>query len=317
VSTIQSLISLVIPVFNEEDSLPALLSRLTEFIKGNPDYNFEFIFVDDGSTDSSVEVLRSFMPQFSNLRVITLTRNFGHQMALLAGMSAAKGEAVIFLDADLQDPPELIKEMLSAYREGFDIVSSQRISREGSSFKRSCYYLYYRIQRYFSDIKMLEDSGDFGLFSRRVVEVIKALPERHIYLRGLRSWTGYPQTIIRYHRPARIAGDSSYSLRKLVMLALDGILAFSSWPLRFSSFLGFITVCASFCFFLYSVFIKLFVGGSPVGFTALIGLLLFTSGVQLLSLGLIGEYIGRIYGEVKQRPRFIIREEFASIDKTS
>jgi len=316
VSSNQRLISLVIPVFNEEDSLPALVSRLTAVIAVNSDYIFECIFVDDGSADSSIEVLRGLIGQLSNFRVIALTRNFGHQMALLAGMSAAKGEAVIFLDADLQDPPELIKEMLSAYREGFDIVSSQRISREGSGFKRSCYYLYYRIQRYFSDIKMLEDSGDFGLFSRRVVEVIKALPERHVYLRGLRSWTGYSQTVIQYHRPERAAGDSGYSLKKLVMLALDGILAFSSWPLRFSSFLGFITVCASFCFFLYSVIIKLFIGGTPVGFTALIGLLLFTSGVQLLSLGLIGEYIGRIYGEVKQRPRYLIREEFSSKDKT-
>jgi len=308
----KTLISLIFPVLNEEAVLPHLFAKIEERERLLSEYEFELIFVDDGSTDASVRLLQEYAEKRERIKVVVLSRNFGQQFALFAGLSRTAGQAAILLDADLQDPPELLPEILSAYKEGFDIVSTIKISRKGNLLRRFFYFAYYRVARWTSQTEVVLDSGDFGLLSRRVIDVIKELPERQLYLRGLRSWAGFRQKVISFHRPDREFGESGYSTTKLISLALDGILSFSILPLRAASLLGILTILTSFLFFCYALYVKWTYGNSPIGFTALVGLLLFTSGVQLLSLGIIGEYIGRIYGEVKRRPRYLVREEFGS-----
>lgn len=304
--------TLVIPLLNEEASLPALFRELELLDTAVPNAEFEWVLVDDGSQDRTPIILKELLLRRDLVRIVLFSRNFGHQAALFAGLERATGDAVIFLDADLQDPPALVPTMIEQFRGGAHIVATQKAARHGRIFKRLCYFLYYRILDRLSDVGVLLDSGDFGLISRRVVNLLKELPERHLYLRGLRQWTGLPTVILPFNRPDRLFGSSGYSIRKLIALALDGILSFSIAPLRFASILGSCTVGLGFLFFGYSVWMKLFGAAVPVGFTAIIGFILFTSGVQLLSIGLIGEYIGRIYGEVKNRPRYVVLEESSS-----
>lgn len=305
------LISLIFPVFNEEQSLPHLFTRI-ESIRSellNSNLELEIVFIDDGSSDLSLELLCDYRGNKSNVKIISFSRNFGHQSALLAGLHRTTGDAVIILDADLQDPPELIPALIQAFREGYDIVSTVKESRDETLFKKFLYFCFYRIAKLLNEQDVLLDSGDFCLLSKRVVQVIKLLPERQVYLRGLRSWVGFRSKQIFFNRPKRVYGKSKYSSSKLIGLALDGILSFSILPIRLVSLLGVSVVISSIFFFCYSLYIKFYFGSSPSGFTAIVGLLLLTSGTQLLSLGIIGEYIGRIYREVKKRPRFIVKEE--------
>jgi len=305
-------ISLIFPILNEELMLPHLFERISKLRIELSNLTFEIIYIDDGSTDQSLNLLRAFSSSNENVKVISLSRNFGHQSALLAGLQRATGDAVIILDADLQDPPELIPSLIEAYKSGFDVVSTVKRSRGESMVKRFFYFSFYRIAKLLNESDVLLDSGDFCLLSKRTVEVINSLPERQIYLRGLRSWVGFRHKQIFFDRPKRIYGETKYSVGKLIRLALDGILSFSILPLRLVSLLGVVILLLSALFFCYSVYVRLVLGTSPSGFTAIIGLLLLTSGAQLISLGIIGEYIGRIYREVKNRPRFVVSEEIGS-----
>jgi glycosyltransferase involved in cell wall biosynthesis len=304
--------SVLIPVLNEERCIPKLLIELSNMELKFNELLFEFIFIDDGSSDSTVSILRQFSETHPRVEILVFSRNFGHQAALFAGLSRVTGVAAIILDADLQDPPELIHEFIKAFDDGYDIVATRKISRRGGKVWRLCYASYYRLQKLLSDTEVVLDSGDFGLLSRRVVDIINSLSERNLYLRGLRSWTGFPQKIIDFHRPNRIEGKTKYSILKLLRLAADGIFSFSNLPLRASGALGLLVILVSAIFLIYNLYIKFFTNTAPTGFTAIITVVLFMSGVQLLSLGIIGEYLGRMYTEIKLRPRFLIKNEYRS-----
>ena len=310
----QALLSLVLPVYDEEDVLPRLYQRLLE---AAPAWGvaWEAIFVDDGSRDGSLELLRRLSREDPRVRVVALARNFGHQAALSAGLQHARGDAVVVLDADLQDPPEVVGELLERWRQGFQIVYGVRTRRKEGLVKRTLYAGFYRLMRALTDFDLPLDSGDFCLMDRRVVDAINSLPERNRFVRGLRAWVGFAQVGVRYERAARAAGTTKYPFVKLVTLALDGIINFSVRPLSWIALLGVATSLLSFLglvFFALHRFIgfKVF-GYAPQdvpGFTSIIFSILFIGGMQLFALGLIGEYVGRILSEVKRRPLYIARE---------
>ena len=300
-------LSIVIPVLNEQSTLPELLKRVGKVmddISGGP---HELLFVDDGSSDRTVAILEEAIRGDPRIRLVSLSRNFGHQAAISAGLDHARGDAVVIMDGDLQDAPEEIPRFLGLYREGYDVVYARRLRRKEGFLLRATYFLFYRILAALADIQIPLDAGDFGLISRRVVEVLKATPERTRYLRGLRTWAGFRQIGIDVERSARFAGQAKYRTGQLFKLALDGIFAFSTVPLRAASGLGAFAVLSSFGFLLYSLWAKLIAHDPPRGFTALIFVIVFLSGVQLLFLGIIGEYIGRIYQETKQRPLYVVQ----------
>jgi glycosyltransferase involved in cell wall biosynthesis len=285
--------------------LPELLRRLgvvIDSIEGGP---HEIVLVDDGSTDRSLALLEEASRDEPRLTVVALSRNFGHQAALAAALDHVLGDAVVLMDADLQDNPEVIHQFLEKYREGFEVVYAKRIRRKESWWLRTLYYLFYRLISQISDMRLPLDAGDFGLISRRVVEQLRRMPEHHRYLRGLRSWVGFPQIGIEVERNERYAGRSRYKLGHLAMLAADGIFAFSIVPIRGATVLGAFAMVLPLLYVLYSIIAKLFFNQAPRGFTALVSLIVFAFGVQLIFLGIIGEYVGRIYEEVKARPLYI------------
>lgn len=301
-------ISVVVPIYNEEENLPELERRLSSALTGLG-LPYEVIFVNDGSRDRSFQIARSMAEADPHLKVIDLSRNFGHQAALYAGLCRAKGDAVVLIDGDLQDPPEVIPRLVEAWRQGNSVVFAVRQKRKEGWLKRLAYTVYYRILRSISYIPIPLDSGDFSLMDRRVVDLLRDMRERNKFLRGLRSWVGFTQTSVVYERDARFAGKSKYSLRKLFRLAFDGLIAYSYVPLRVSFVFGTIVSVAS--FLLASLyFAQRILSDSPIpqGFTTLAILILFLGGVQLLSVGLLGEYVGRIYDEVKARPEYVERE---------
>jgi dolichol-phosphate mannosyltransferase len=264
------------------------------------------VLVDDGSSDATFDLVEAAASSDERIVGIMLSRNFGHQAALSAALEATVGDVVIVMDGDLQDRPEEIPRFLEEYRNGFDVVYAQRVDRQEGLILRFCYFLFYRVIAVLADVRLPLDAGDFALMSRRVVDRIVAMPERHRYLRGLRTWVGFNQTGIPVSRAPRASGTSSYSFSRLVRLAFDGIFSFSVAPLRAASILGFVATAAAVIFSLYALYARLFTGESPRGFTALIVVITFFSGVQLLFLGVIGEYIGRLYGEAKGRPEYIV-----------
>lgn len=301
-------LSVVVPVFNEQENLPELVRRLAEVLpRCAPTY--ELILVNDGSRDRSMEMLRDFAAQHPFLRVIDFSRNFGHQAAMYAGMRRASGDVVILMDGDLQDPPEVLPELVERWREGYDVVYAIRKKRKEGPLKRLLYYVYYRLLRSVSYVSIPLDSGDFSLMDRRVVALLAEMPERNKFLRGLRAWVGFRQTSYEYERSARFAGEPKYTFTKLMKLALDGIISYSFVPLRISYAVGMITSVLSFAlafvYFAQRLFSDQFI---PQGFTTLALLVLFLGGVQLFSIGILGEYVGRIYDEVKRRPDYIERE---------
>jgi dolichol-phosphate mannosyltransferase len=307
-------LTLVVPLFDEEAVLPELERRLTAVANGL-DAEVAIVAVDDGSRDKTGELLRAWAAREPRLVVLRLARNFGHQMALSAGLAEARGDAVALLDGDLQDPPELLAEMVARWREGFAVVYGVRRNRQEGLLKRGAYALFYRLLRRMASLEIPVDAGDFCLLDRRVADVLVALPERSRFLRGLRSWTGFRQVGIPYDRPARAAGDAKYSWPRLFELGLDGLLNFSHVPLRLASYLGFATALlalAGLVFYFVWWAAGFEIGGrrpqDAAGFMTLATLLLFFAGVQLLSLGLLGEYVGRIFVEVKQRPGWIVAE---------
>lgn len=306
--------SLVIPCFNESAVLPLLEPRLVGFLQ-TLGLTWEVIFVDDGSRDSTFQQLAAMHQREPRFKVLALSRNFGHQAALCAGLSAARGQYIGIADADLQDPPELFSQCIQRLKEGYEVVYAIRKKRKESFVKRSAYSVFYRLLRWISEVEIPLDSGDFCLMHRRVVQVMTAMPERNVFLRGLRAWTGFRQIGIEYERQARAAGETKYPFRKLLRLAADGVFAFSTLPLRAATLLGFGGLMLSLFFGMFIVAWRVlgfrFMGHTAAelpGWTAVICVVLFLGGIQFLLLGCMGEYIGRIYTEVKQRPRWIVRE---------
>ena len=298
-------VSLAIPVYNEEAVLPELLRRTTAVLDSLPGGPHEIVLADDGSSDRTLEILEKAAVTHERLSVVALSRNFGHQTALTAALDHVTGDVAILMDADLQDPPEAIPTLLAAYSQGYDVVYVRRTKRKEPWWLRICYYLFYRLLAILSVIPVPRDAGDFGLMSRRVIEEIRRMPEHHRYLRGLRSWVGFRQIGIPIERSARHAGRSKYNPIKLSMLAFDGIFAFSIVPLRAAMIMGGGAIFLSVLFTLYSLYVKFWLH-SPQGFTATIVVMTFLSGVNLFFLGIIGEYLGRVYEETKARPHYVI-----------
>jgi len=299
-------LSIAIPVYNEETVLLELYRRLTNVldqVEGGP---HEMVFVDDGSSDSTREILEGLAIADTRVKAVLLSRNFGHQSALSAALDYVTGDAVVLMDGDLQDAPETILRFLEQYRHGFDVVYAIREKRKESWWLKACYAGFYRVIHHLSELRLPEGAGDFALLSRRVVDRITTMPERHRYLRGLRHWVGYRQIGIAVERDPRHSGISKYSFSKLFQLAFDGIFSFSVKPLRAATLLGFATTTASLAFVTFSIFAHLFFSRSPAGFTALITFMTLLAGIQLLFLGLIGEYVGRIYEQVKLRPMYVV-----------
>lgn len=300
-------LSVAIPLYNEESVLPELLQRLNSVLDRIPGGPHEIVFIDDGSTDRTLAVLEQTAMHDPRITVFSLSRNFGHQAALSAALDNVTGDAVILMDGDLQDTPETIPMFLEKFNQGFDVVYAQRIKRKDPWWLRLCYYTYYRLLASISEIHLPLDSGDFGLMSRKVIDQLRWMPERNRYLRGLRSWVGYRQIGIAIEREKRHAGHTKYTSLRLLKLAADGMFAFSTVPLRAAMMLGLFTVSLAGLFALYSLFVKFFLA-SPRGFTALTILITFLIGFNLLFIGIVGEYVGRIYEEVKARPHYIIEK---------
>ncbi len=303
-------VSLAIPIYNEEAVVPELVRRTSAVLDSLPGGPHEIVFVNDGSSDGTLGMLEAAAESDPRIVVVELSRNFGHQIALAAALDQVSGDVVILMDGDLQDPPEAIPELVDYYRQGYDVVYAQRVNRKESWWLRMCYYVFYRLLAKLSSIELPLDSGDFGLMSRRVVDEIRGMPEHHRYLRGLRTWVGFRQIGVPVERAARHAGRTKYSPLKLLKLASDGIFAFSIVPLRAAAILGTIAIACSFLYALYSLYAKFWLH-SPPGFTALIFAITFLSGVNLFFLGIIGEYVGRVYEEAKARPHYVVRRVFS------
>lgn len=304
------LVSVVIPVFEERENLDALVSRLHPVIEQKTEGEFEVLLIDDGSRDGSSEMLDALNARDPRYKVIHFSRNFGHQSALQAGLDAAKGRAVAMMDADLQDPPELLGEFIDKWREGYDVIYAIRRSRRESFLKRAAYKTFYRTLRAIAEIETSLDVGDFCLMDYRVVATLVALRERNRYLRGLRSWVGFKQIGIEYERQSRHAGTPKYTLRKLIRLALSGYIGFSSLPLRAAAWLGILFATLGFVMTIWIVVEKLRGGPfAPQGWTSTVAIILIISGIQLIILGVIGEYLGRVYDEVRRRPLYIVSSQ--------
>lgn len=304
------LISIVVPLYNEEGNVDELVRRIRAVVsdvRGQP--RCELVLVNDGSRDATLLRLRDLALTHHEIVVVNLSRNFGHQIAATAGLDMARGDAVILMDGDLQDPPELIGAFLERWREGYDVVYAVRRSRKGEGrFKLLTARWFYRTVRRLTNVTIPVDTGDFRLMSRRVVEALKLTRERHRFLRGLVSWVGYPQIGVEYDRDERFAGTSKYSVTKMLRFAVDGITGFSEIPLRFASYFGFAVSLIAFIVALFEILIKLFTGYNLPGYTSTIFAILFLGGVQLIAIGMLGEYVGRIYEQVKGRPLYLVAD---------
>ncbi len=301
------MLSVVVPVFNEEDTLRELHGRLSGALP--PVEVWEIILVDDGSADGSWPLMRELSAVDPRLRLVRLSRNFGHQAAITAGLEAARGEAVVVIDADLQDPPELIPELVARWRDGYDVVYAVRAERTGENPVRLlAISLFYKLFRRIAGGDIPANVGDFRLVSRRVVDALMAMPERARFLRGMTSWVGFKQTGVEYRRDPRYAGSSKYPPRKLVRLALDGIVSFSTIPIKLVAWLGFALVVFCLVVLSWTLYTRFFTNSAPQGWTSLLVVVLLLGGVQLLSLGIIGQYVARIFDEVKQRPLYLVAE---------
>ena len=308
------LLSVVVPCYNEEEVIGATHERLIAVLGNQPEVDLEIVYVDDGSRDRTEAILNELAHTDARVNVISFARNFGHQPAVSAGLAYASGEAVAIIDADLQDPPEVVVDMLERWRGGYDVVYGVRTKRKEGVFKRIAYSSFYRLYSNLANIDVPIDSGDFALMDRRVVDVLNSLPEKNRFVRGLRAWAGFRQTGCVYERQARHAGETKYPLLKLIKLASDGIFNFSTKPLSLIFLLGMFTALASMlaaAIYLASYLFEFSIFGQPPGdvpgFTTLILTLLFFSGVQLMSIGILGEYLGRIYQETKMRPTYVVR----------
>lgn len=305
------LLSIIIPCYNEQDVITETVKRLKAFAIDLKNIDVEFIFIDDGSRDQTRAVLKSFAVSDARIKIISFARNFGHQIAVTAGVDAARGDAVVLIDADLQDPPEVIHEMIKKWEEGYDVVYGTRTERLGeSAFKLATARLFYRVFNKLSAVPIPLDTGDFRLISRPVVDVLKAMPERDRFIRGMVSWAGFKQVALPYKRDQRFAGETKYSLNKMLTIAFDGILSFSTRPLELSLVLG-MCVTGIFTLGFLGIITQRIVSGSWTSIELIVltavGLL---GGLQLLCLGILGQYVGRIYNEIKNRPLYIVQEYY-------
>ena len=303
-----SLISIVVPLYNEEGNVAELVRRISAIATRVllPTERFELIAVNDGSRDATLAMLRAAQHDCPQLTIVDLSRNFGHQIAATAGLDTSKGDAVILMDGDLQDPPELIEAFLEKWREGYDVVYATRKTRKGESkFKLLTAAVFYRTIRRLTNVSIPVDTGDFRLMSRRVVDALGLTREKHRFLRGLVSWVGYEQIGVEYERDARLTGETKYPFSKMLKFAVDGITSFSEIPLRFATYLGFFVSAAAFLYAL-GVVIAHFFGLNEPGYTSMMSVILFLGGVQLITIGIVGEYLGRIYDQVKARPLYLL-----------
>ncbi|MGF1604619.1 MAG: glycosyltransferase family 2 protein [Thermosynechococcaceae cyanobacterium] len=301
--------SFVIPVYNEEENLPELYTHLKETL-AKLDAPAEIILIDDGSCDRSLELMRQLHERDARIRYLSLARNFGHQTAVTAGLHFVQGQAIIVMDSDLQDPPELVLELIERWQQGYQVVYAQRISRQQEGWlKRGTAYLFYRILNILSEVKIPTDTGDFCLMDRQVVDLLNRMPEKNRYIRGLRAWVGFRQTAVKFQRPARFAGEIKYTFRRSLGLAINSILGFSRKPLRVATYLGLITAVLALIMMLLTLYWRFFDPTSPlVGFTLITMAIFFLGAVQLICIGILGEYIGRIYEEIQGRPLYTLKE---------
>jgi len=304
-------LSIVVPLYNEAENVDELLGRIRNVVGtlAVPPAAYELIFVDDGSRDATLEKLLRAAHGDPRVRVLSLSRNFGHQIAATAGLDAAGGDAVVLMDGDLQDPPELLDAFLEKFRDGYDVVFATRRRRAGESrFKLFTAAIFYRTIRRLTNVSIPVDTGDFRLMSRRVVSALRGSRERHRFIRGLVSWVGYRQTGIEYDRAERFSGRSKYPVSKMLRFAIDGITAFSEIPLRIATWFGFVVSVVAFVVALYEVCLRIFTGYNLPGYTSTIFAILFLGGVQLITIGILGEYVGRIYDEIKGRPLYLVAD---------
>jgi len=303
----KKILSVVTPVYNEEENIDEFYSRV---LKATQDLNLELeiIYINDGSHDNTIEIINRQSEKDNRIAVLDLSRNFGKEIALTAGLDYASGDAVIVIDSDLQDPPEVIPELVKKWRDGNDVVNARRIKRKGEGFlKKITSHIYYRLLFFISDIKIPMDTGDFRLLNRNALDAISQLREKHRYMKGLFAWVGFKQQEIQYEREARYKGKTKWSFFGLFNLAFDGLTSFSILPLRLASTVGFLSALFGFVYGVTIVIKKIFFHEPVVGFTSLVVLVTFFGGIQLLSIGIIGEYIGRIFNETKNRPLYIVK----------
>lgn len=312
------LVSIVVPCFNEEEVIRETIARLQQLAASCSEYDFELLFVDDGSHDNTLAQLREASARDPRIRTIVFSRNFGHQLAVTAGIDEAAGDAVVLIDADLQDPPGVVAEMIEKWRKGYQVVYGVRTDRPGeSSFKRATAHLFYRVLNRLSDTPIPLDTGDFRLMDRSVVEVLKRLPERDRFIRGLVSWVGFRQLALPYQRAERFAGTTKYPLRKMLRFASDGIISFSTQPLKFAILLGMGCAALACIGITWALLARLFSDDWVPGWTATIIAILFLGGIQLVCTGILGEYIGRIYMQAKGRPLYVVSERIGTATRRS
>lgn len=305
----ESTLSIVVPIYNEEANIAELSRRLAQ-LSFSEMKSVEFILVNDGSRDQSLQMLQDLANKDPRFKIIDLSRNFGHQLAITAGMNEATGDACVVMDGDLQDPPETVPELVDKWKEGYDIVYAVREKRDGESwFKLATAKLFYRILQRITNVEIPVDTGDFRLVDRKVLDVLKEMPEKHRFIRGMVAWSGFRSAPVYYHREKRFAGATKYTFRKMLTFSLHGITSFSTYPLKLVSSMGFFISFVGFVYLLYVLGIAVFTDETVQGWASLMVIVLFLGGVQLLSLGVIGEYLGRINEEVKGRPNYIIREK--------
>lgn len=303
------LVSVIVPCYNEEQVIAETGREIVAALAAIEDLDFEIIYVDDGSSDRTIDVLRAIRAADDRARVVRLSRNFGHQVAVSAGLEHALGDAAVIMDADLQDPPGVIPEMVARWRDGYHVVYGMRTDRPGeTAFKVWTAKLFYRLINRLSKIKIPLDVGDFRLLDRRVIDVLLAMPERDRFLRGMVSWIGFRQVAVMYRRAERRAGKGKYPLLKMLQFAADGVISFSLTPLRLALWVGFMSIGLALAGIIYALIIRLYTNDWVRGWTSIFTAVLFIGGAQLVTLGIIGEYIGRIYAEVKRRPLYVVQE---------
>jgi glycosyltransferase involved in cell wall biosynthesis len=306
-------ISLLIPAYNEQEVLTHLYERLNKLAGEVPHYDLEFLFVNDGSRDRTLEIIKAYAEKDSRVAYVNLSRNFGKETAMIAGLDHVTGDAAVIIDADLQDPPELIPKMITFWEQGYDDVYARRNSRKGETWlKKFTSELFYKILQKSTNIPIQQDTGDFRLLDRRCVEALKQFRESQRYTKGMFSWIGYKKKELLYDRDPRAAGETKWNYSKLINLAIDGITSFTTAPLRISSLLGVLVSFAAFIYIVVLVVRTIAYGSDLAGYPSMMAVILFIGGVQLLSLGIIGEYIGRIFNETKNRPLYLVEEYRAS-----
>ncbi|MCU0417376.1 MAG: glycosyltransferase family 2 protein [Cytophagaceae bacterium] len=301
-------ISIIIPIYNEEQNIEKLYVRSKQVVIQLP-VEYEFVFVNDGSKDQSLEIIKNIASIDSHIKYLDFSRNFGHQIAVTAGIDNCSGSKIVIIDADLQDPPELIIQMYEKMQEGYEVVYAKRISRKGESvLKKITAKLFYRMLSSITSVEIPVDTGDFRMIDKKIIDVLKKMPEQHKFLRGQISWIGFRQTFIEYDRDERNGGTTGYTYKKMIRFALDGITSFSNLPLKFATVSGFIVSGIAFLIMLYALYSRFILKDFVPGWTSLILSVLFIGGVQLISIGIIGEYISRLSDNVRNRPLYIIKE---------